>query len=312
MKPHPVIAALREDDTPQRQAQLHLAEVFDRWLEGQGDVLADLPRLARRGELADAPALARLFAPGEGAQFAQGLISAMVRGLTEAPLGHVPARHFTDGVTSTLLLGRSGPVTLALAAVDGAGWAQRPVPTTVSYTPTRHWDVVLAGHGQGDLVSPDGRHALSLAPGVPYYRDGMSQAFHLRRVEGCLVWLRLQWRDPSGAPTRVHDLAGGALVRQAAGTMRESRQMVMLSLLGRMGHVQAAPIMAAMAREEGPADLRWNALREAMGLDTALGFAALAAMADDAGDPLQGPARAWRDRLLIDHPQLERLMPCPM
>lgn len=312
MKPHPAIAALRDDDAPQRQAQAYLATVFDRWWEGQGDVLADLPRLARRGELADAPALARLFAPGGAALFAQGLIEAMVRGLNEAPLGHVPARHFTDGVTSTLLLGRSGPVTLALAAVDGAGWAQRPVPTTVSYTPTRHWDVVLAGHGQGDLVGADGCAPLSLAPGVICHRDGMGQAFHLRQVDGCLVWLRLQWRDPHGVPTRMHDLASGALVRQIAGTMRESRQMVMLSLLGRMGHRAAAPIMAAMACEEGPADLRWNALREAMGLDTALGFAALSAMVDDAGDPLNGPARAWRDRLLQDHPQLERLMPCPV
>lgn len=311
MKPHPAIAALRDDDAPQRQAQARLAAAFDRWREGQGDVLADLPRLARRGELGDAPALARLLAPGGAALFAQGLIAAMVQALTKAPLGHVPARHFTDGVTSTLLLGRSGPVTLALAAVDGAGWAQRPAPTTVSYTPTRHWDVVLAGHGQGDLVGPDGRRVLTLAPGVLCHRDGVEQAFHLRRVDGCLVWLRLQWRDPHGAPTRVHDLASGALVRQAAGTMRESRQMVMLSLLGRMGHRDATPIMAAMAREDGPADLRWTALREAMGLDTALGFAALAAIADDGGDPLNGPARLWCDRLLKDHPQLERLMPCP-
>jgi hypothetical protein len=80
MKPHPAIAALRDDDAPQRQAQAYLATVFDRWWEGQGDVLADLPRLARRGELADAPALARLFAPGGAALFAQGLIEAMVRG----------------------------------------------------------------------------------------------------------------------------------------------------------------------------------------------------------------------------------------
>jgi hypothetical protein len=311
MRPHPILAALRDDDAPQRHAQAHLAAAFDQWRDGEGDVLADLPRLALRGELTDALALARLFAPGGAASWTQGFIAAMVAGLQAAPLAHVPARHFTDGVTSTLLLGRSGPVTLALAAVDGAGWARRAPPTTVSYAPTRHWDVVVAGHGLAELITPDGCRMLDLAPGVVSQREGRAQALHLRRVDGCLVWLRLQWRDASGGAARVHDRASGALLRQAAGTMRESRQMVMLSLLGRMGHGAAAPIMAQMAREHGPADLRWTALREGLGLDTQGGFAALVAVAGDAGDPLQPHAAAWRDRLLAQYPQLERLMPCP-
>lgn len=313
MKPHPAIAALRDDGAPHRRAQAHLTAAFERWRDGAGDVLADLPRLATRGQLADAPALAALFAPGGGgAALAGALVAAMVAALRDEPLGLVPARHATDGVTSTLLLGRSGPVMLALAAVDGAAWGPRPVAATVTLSPSRSWDVVVAGRGQAQLVSLDGLRDVALAPGVAIMRDGREQALHLTSVEGALVWLRLQWRDAAGGAARAYDRTSGALVAQQAGTMRESRQRVMLSALARMGMVRAAPVMAQMARENGPADLRWTALREVLGLETATGFGALMAVAGDGGDPLQPHAAALRDQLLARHPQLERLMPCPV
>ncbi len=312
MKPHPAIAALRDDAAPYRRAQARLTAAFDRWREGAGEVLADLPRLARRGVLEDAPVLAALFAPGGGAAALAGaLVAHMTAALRDEPLGHVPARHATDGTVSTLLLGRCGPVTLALAAVDGAAWGHRPSPPTLTLSPAHYWDVVVAGRGQAQLLSLAGTRDLTLAPGMAIAREGRRQALHLAAVQGCLVWLRLQWRDAAGGAARVYDRASGTLVAQQAGTMRESRQRVMLSALGRMGHGQAAPVMAQMAREPGPDDLRWTALREALGLDTATGFAALLAMAEDADDALAPHAAALRDRLLADHPQLQRLMPCP-
>jgi hypothetical protein len=317
VKLHPALAALQADDAPQRRAQAHLAQAFDRWRAAAGDVLADLPRLAARGCLADAPALAALFTPGAGAAGAlvSTLVTAMGDALAQAPLGHVPARHATDGVTSTLLLGRHGPVTLALAAVDGAGWGDRPVSATqpphLSLSPARCWDVVVAGRGRAHLLSLDGVRDVALAPGVVCARDGQRQALHLAHVEGCLVWLRLQWRDVAGGAVRVHDRASGALVAQNAGTMRESRQRVMLGLLGCLGYRAAAPLMARMACEGGTADLRWAALKEALGLDTALGFGALVRLAQDMGDPLQPHAAALRDQLLARHPALEGLLSCP-
>lgn len=312
MKPHPVIAALRDDAAPYRRAQARMVEAFDQWRAMAGDVLADLPRLAPRGRLADAPALAALFAPGGDApRLSNALVAAMVEALRQEPLGHVPARHATDGVMSTLLLGRCGAATLSLAAVDGAGWGLRPLPGDLTLSPARYWDVVVAGRGQAQLVSRDGVEDVMLAPGVVLARDGRHQALHLAAVKGALVWLRLQWRDGAGGAARRYDRASGALLGQQSGTMGESRQRVMLSALGRMGHAPAAPVMAQMARESGSGDLRWTALREALGLDTALGFAALVAVAGDGADPLAPHAAALRDQLLARHPQLERLLPCP-
>jgi hypothetical protein len=67
---------------------------------------------------------------------------------------------------------------------------------------------------------------------------------------------------------------------------------------------EAAPAMARIAREKGPDSLRWEALREALALDTAQGFAALCAIARSPLDPLAGPAGALRAQLIEAHPRL--------
>ena len=108
--------------------------------------------------------------------------------------------------------------------------------------------------------------------------------------------------DP--APTREYDFATGALLRQAAGDVRASRHEAMLALLGRMGRAEAAPVMAAIAREPGDDSLRWQALRECLALDTAAGFAALCEVARAPDDPLAEPAGALRAQLLEAHPGL--------
>ena len=85
----------------------------------------------------------------------------------------------------------------------------------------------------------------------------------------------------------------------------------MLALLGRMGRREAAPTMAAMARESGSEALRWQALRECLALDTKEGFEALTDVARATGDPLAMPAGALRAQLVEAHPELLSLVPVP-
>ena len=94
----------------------------------------------------------------------------------------------------------------------------------------------------------------------------------LTSVDGCLVSLRLQRRPANAGPAREYELASGRLIHQAAGNPRDSRIEMMLALLGRMGRGDAAPLMARMAREDGSAALRWQALRECLALDYAGGL----------------------------------------
>ena len=133
------------------------------------------------------------------------------------------------------------------------------------------------------------------------------QALQLLAVERRLVALRLHRTARNPEPTREYDLVSGALLRQAAGDIRASRHEAALALLGRMRRGEAAPVMAAIAREPGDASLRWQALRECLALDTAAGFAALSGLARAEGDPLAPSARALHAQLIEAHPELRTL-----
>jgi len=322
MRLAPSIAALRSDDAPQREAQAAMKATREAWqaLPQTRAVLADLARFSNPNRaLADCHALAALFtgeASGAARDWVDGLIAMLSATLRANPLGHVPLRHFTNGMTSSLLLGRAGETTLALAAIDGVAFAAAPLSHSVGFAALDSYELVLAGSGEAEIVScvasgPKNvdlrREPTTLSPGMVIAGNGLRRVMRLVSVEGCLVTLRLQRRPRDGGVACEYDLASGALLHRAAGTMRESRHGLMVNLLGRMGRKDAAPVLAAMAAENAPADLRWQALREGLGLDTASGFAALAKVAARADDPLAKPAAALQAQLLAQYPALRAL-----
>ena len=320
---HPDLRALRSDDAPQRQAQAALIRAMDEWRAGPqaAAVLAGLEAFDGGAPLDACPSLAALFEPaGDPAStFARTLVDAMAGELGEAPLGHVPLRHFTDGTHSTLLLARAGRVTLSLVAIDGEGFARRPAPATVDFGPSDVWERVLAGSARAEIVACDGpgqdrmaldRHAVALRAGTVVRRAARRQALLMREVGGVLVLLRLQRRENPAGVTREYRLSDGALVHQAAGDPRDSRLELIMALLGRMERADAAPHMADVARGAGSAALRWQALRECLALDTSTGFRALCAIAERPGDPLAPPASALRRQLVAAHPLLAEREPC--
>lgn len=318
---HPDVRALRGDDAPQREAQDLLEALHREWREGTAaDVLSDLAAFDTARPLSECPALAALFEEGDAsaARFVEGFTAAMHRGLARAPLGHVPVRHTTDGVTSTLLLARAGNVALSLVAVDGAGLARRPAPITADFSPRESWEHILAGQGDAELAERRSatdshadlrRRAIRLQPGKVICRDAERQSLLLRGVRGCLVSLRLQRRRKAAGETREYRLDDGALVHMAAGNPRDSRVELMLALLGRMGRTDAAPLAAGIARGEGGDALRWQALRECIALDTLTGVRALLAVAARAADSLSVPAQALRAQLVSAYPQLADVAP---
>lgn len=319
---HPDLRALRGNDAPQRHAQAGLQAAEAKWREAaMGEIGRNLERFAAGASLADCAALGPLFAPGEGARaFAGAFVKAMIAALRLAPLGHVPARHFTDGVTSTLLLARSARATLALVAVDGAGMAARAPANTVDFGPTETWEHVLAGSAAAERIearetAPDrvtlDREPVALVPGSLIERNGSHEALQLRAVNGCVVSLRLQRRLDCGEPTREYALSDGRLVHQAAGDPADSRTELMIALLARMDRTDAAPAIADIACKPGSSALRWQALRECLALDTATGFEALTRIARDSADPLHPPAGALRAQLTELYPQLGEIDRCP-
>ncbi len=320
MEIHPALQALRSDDAPQRRAQGRLYAELEAWRAEAGiaGLEAELATLASGMALETLPGLSALFAPEDpsAAALADGFVARFCAGVERDPLGQVPLRHQLDDVTAAAMLARSGDAALLLCAVDGLALARQHAPLSVSFAPSQTFERVLAGSarisrvslsGDADLIQADER----LAPGMVSRRDGAREALVLRSVTGTLVTLKLHLRAKAGAVTREYRLADGALLHQAAANPRDSRLELAAALLGRMGRRDAAPVLAAMAGEAGEAGLRWQALKECLGLDTAAGFAALCAIAARADDPLAAPAGALRAQLIETYPALAGIAPCP-
>lgn len=320
MESRPEIAALQSDPGLEMRAREGLATALASWREGAGQkVLADFAAYADGKPLADLPALGALFGDddaGAACALVEPLISALLAAWAEHPLGLVPLRHSCGEVTSSLLLAQQGASLLTLSAIDGAGLAASPPPQSVSFAPAEEWEVVLAGQARARIVQRVGEKLvadeLDLAPGIALGREAEREALVFDRVDGALVMLRLQRRRDTAQPRRAYSLANGALVRQATATPAESRHEVAVSLLGAMGRKDAAPLLAEIARDEALGDsLRWQALRQCLGLDTSTGFWTLTAISRAGADPLAIPAGALRAQLLESYPQLSEIDPCP-
>ena len=293
------------------QAEPGVAQVFD-----------SFTAYAAGTPLSALPALAALFAADRraAASLTGSLVRAFAGALAAAPLGQVPLRHSNERAYAALLLARAGSASLTLVAFDGAGLASSTPPPSVAFASGEEWDVVIAGQGAGRLIERrDNRliaHPVELTPGTALGRDGEREALLIDRAGVAagetLVLLRLQRRSAGLIPSREYELATGALIHQADPTPRESRHAVAVTLLGRMGRRDAAPQLAAIALESDRGEgLRWQALRECLGLDSAAGFRALDAVARDPADPLAHPAGALRAQLLEQYPALAEIVRCP-
>ncbi|HEY7806280.1 MAG TPA: hypothetical protein VIC34_03685 [Croceibacterium sp.] len=310
MRVAPDIAALRKDRAPQLQAQAAMFAAREAWQfeAGVAQVLADLEEFGRGAPLSSCLALAELFATGEAAgQFADRFSSAFAGVLAREPLGQLPFRHGYDGVLSTLLLARSGPARLTLVAHEPGKYEA----SSVLFSDGARHDAVIAGEATARLTTRlvDGsfeHDRLNLAAQARLALDLSRKALFVERVERRLVALRLQRDAPMAGPVREFSLADGRLLQQSAGEPRHSRHEMMVALLGRMKRREAAPLIAEIAGEAWPDTLRWQALREALALDTAIGFAALGRIARSSLDPLAVPAGALRAQLIEAHPELRQ------
>lgn len=320
----PVLQKLRRCDRPQRQAQAAVRDAMAAWRSHPdvAPVLQALEDFRDNRPLRCAPALAKLFeSPMERARaFADGFVTALCAPLLGHPLGHVPARHYCDDALATLMITRSGAVTLSLVAVDGAALAQRAAPQTADFSPSESWERVLAGRGEGELVckartgpaSTLSRQPLALRPGTYIYRDATQRTLLVHSVRETVITLRLQRARPAGRKmAEEYRLSDGALVHRAAGSARESRSMMLMELAGRMGQAGAVPHLDRIARSRGGDAARWLAIRECLALDTAHGFALLTDIAGNPEDPLSAVAGSLRAQLIEAHPTLAEVAQCP-
>ena len=319
MQVHPDIAALRGDHAPQRAAQAAYNEARLAWMKEPGAkvMLDELQAYGAGAALTDLPVLDDMF-------LGQGTAERLIGSLTQAycatmaahPHGHPPFRNGFDGNLSSILLARSGRAQLLLQSREpGEMQARGHV-----FSDASRFDAVLAGEAEARIVRITETHEgraqfdhehLRLRAGNRLALDLDSEALEIDRVHKRMVVLRLLRAADEPEPGREFCATSGRLLYQSAATSAASRQETIIALLGRMGRTDAAPAMAQVALTGSDVSLRWQAVREALALDTATGFAALVTIARAADDPLARQAGALRAQLLETYPDLAKLETAP-
>ena len=286
----------------------------DCWRE-DADMAAAMAQFAQFGAgaaLEQCPALEEIVLGQDRAEALIGsLIAHFCAALGANPLGHPPFRNAYDGRGSTLLLAKTGRAQLLLQAREPGDYTY----SSANFTDALRYDATLAGRAEAEILRIHGPHEqvafaaepIVLRQGVRLAFDCNTEALLTHRVERRLVTLRLVQSAENPQASREYDRETGELLHQSAGTLGISRHEMMAALLGRMGRTEAAPVLANMALAPGDMSLRWQALRECLGLDTALGFTTLLHMARDPRDPLAGDAAALRAQLCDQYPELRSL-----
>ena len=324
MRIGPVIAELRRDPAPQHRAQAALAAARDGWRTSPRvrALLEELGRYGRGAGFADCPLLARAFSEAALARKLVGsLVSAMARTLVEEPLGHAPFRHQYAQGLALLQLAEAEGAALSLVCYEARAGGDAEPAETVCFAGGERRELCLAGAADArffailreDLRRADLHcEARRILPGEALAFSGPRHTKIVDRPLGRMVLLRVSRGDAAPSPAREYRIADGALVHQASGDRAASRDEMAAAVLGAMQRADAAPVLATIARGGASDHLRWQALRQALALDTASGFAALTGIAADEADALAAPAGALRASLIERHPPLgARSQPCP-
>ncbi|MEP5937386.1 MAG: hypothetical protein ABJ239_03575 [Erythrobacter sp.] len=191
-------------------------------------------------------------------------------------------------------------------------------PETAAFSDRETHEIVIAGGALGLLYSlpPEAIEAPDqpkiamreepLRPGSTISLAGARESREITNVRGTLLVLQLSRAAKNPRPVQEIRIADGALVHQASGDTRESQISMAMAVLTEMARADASPVLAELSNE-GPAYLRWDALRHTLALDPVGGFALLRPMANNTQDELAEPARALREQLEKAHPQLLQL-----
>jgi hypothetical protein len=263
------------------------------------------------GAVLDAvPVLARLLRDHAAAlALSDDFITPVITALRAEPLAQLPLGHSAAPGIARIRLAESGRASLALAAYARRDY--RP-PASVLFEDGEAHEIVLAGEGQAlsHRIGAGGLESTSIActPGTRFTRGGTQEARQFVAVTRPLLVLQLLREAAAPAPSREVLLPDGALLQTISGSKQASQQMMALGVLGALGHRRALEPMARLARDTGAErDLRWEALRQVLGLDTARGLALLAELAARDDDALAAPAAQLQRSLFAAQPELARL-----
>ncbi|QFT77247.1 hypothetical protein [Erythrobacter sp. THAF29] len=314
MQVHPDIAALRSDRLAQRRIRAAMSGALTAWREADEckALLYDLARYAAGEPLCDCQFLERLMSHNRAAT---GLISdwlgRMLGVLRTEPLGEVPHLYRCSKGLSSIQLLKSGRAALNLVAYESLECAR--VPETALFADRESVELVLTGEGCGTFHRRDeatGRIETSQSrwmAGDRIVLSGRQEARQIVSVGGCLLLLQLTREPERPEPSQEFRLSDGTILQSASGDKAASQRLMACAVLGAMDHRPALAAMEARALDpqEDP-DVRWEAVRQALALNSGAGMRLLAGLRMDASDPLSGVAGSLERQLFGSHPELSQ------
>lgn len=307
---HPAIAALRADPGSQRRRQLAMQQAAQQWRSD--DSVQKLQREIGAYEagfaLEDCPTLRRLLYDSASARdFTARWCSQTLAHVSQMPLAEVPFSHRQSGGYSTVRLLTYGSATLSLSAYERR---VEPVQAQAALFVDREMvELVLRGKGRGTFHKLGEGNKISTEARVWETGDLITtranEARQFADVSGSMLVLQLTRSPENPAPTREIRLCDGALVKRASGNKASSRDMLALGVLGALGHAPAVDVMEQTASDRSrETDLRWEAVRQLLALETLRGFSLLSSLAQIADDPIATPSAKLRNQLVKAYPQL--------
>ncbi|MEL6485757.1 MAG: hypothetical protein AAFQ13_01245 [Pseudomonadota bacterium] len=318
MNVHPAIAALRGTTVSQRQAvaatKAAMEQAHQHWLE-RPDICQFRDELSRYGsgaELEACGALKSLIHDHERAAcFVEALIDAALDALRTHRLGETPYRFKVSQGLATLRLLEASDATLSLTAYEPLESVQPP--TSALFSDRETHEIVVSGTASGVVHTLSEAGATTSRPIALTQGDCLATracigARHILHVERTLLLLQLAREPQRPKPVREIALDTGVERRTASGDKSASQAVMALSVLGALKEYGALDVMhqTALNRDEDP-DVRWEAVRQMLGLGAMRGLDTLETLAGREHDVLSVPALALRDRLLSTRPDLRAL-----
>ncbi|MEL6878286.1 MAG: hypothetical protein AAGL68_09340 [Pseudomonadota bacterium] len=209
----------------------------------------------------------------------------------------------------------AGNVTLSLLAYEER--ADVVEPSSVLFADRDVSEIVLAGeaHGLAHRITGLENGCAQIDTAKVIYAPGSRMVMHagaqnrqIVSVEGAMLVLQLIRSPDRPSPTREYSLEDGRLLHQASGNKRASQHFLALDVLGAMERHDAVSAMVELALSvDDEADLRWEAVRQTLALDTAAGLSLLRELSRRDTDLLSAPAASLQQSLIAANAQLAQL-----
>ena len=231
--------------------------------------------------------------------------------LRQNSLAEAPFRFKVSQGLATVQLMQSGGAILSLTAYEPLPGSE--APPTALFSDREVHELVLCGEALGVSHRWEGEGRLTSAQhlwqqGSKVMLRARCEARQILKVEHSLLLLQLTREPERPSPTRLVSLETGETQHIASGDKSASQAVMALSVLGALKTRASLEVMEQTACNLAEdQDVRWEALRQALGIDTACGLKLLTELQERIDDPLAIPARALGAQLFKAQPELRDL-----